>query len=61
MPIAFGSPEHWRDRAEEARVLAEKMRDQQAKAAMLAIADSYEKIAKRAETRSAGGVTVTSD
>jgi hypothetical protein len=49
MPIAFGSPEHWRQRAEEARVQAEQIDDPDAKQAMLLIATSYEKIAGRAE------------
>jgi DNA-binding ferritin-like protein len=40
------SPEYWRNRAEEARTLAEQMRDPQTKALMLGVAESYEKIAK---------------
>lgn len=40
------NPEYWRKRAEEARTLAEQMRDPQTKALMLGVAESYEKIAK---------------
>jgi hypothetical protein len=42
---------HWRDRAEEARIRAEQMRDPDARAKMLGIAASYERIAERAEER----------
>jgi hypothetical protein len=49
MPINTRSPEHWRQRAEEARRQAEQMHDPAAKRAMLAVAESYETIAKRAE------------
>jgi hypothetical protein len=43
--------EHWRSRAEEARVLAELMGDPLGKAAMLELADQYESLAQRAEER----------
>jgi hypothetical protein len=49
MPWAFGSPEYWRNRAKESYAVAEQIGDPEAKAAMLAVAQSYEKIAKRAE------------
>jgi hypothetical protein len=54
MPTVFGTPEHWRSRAEEARTIAEQMNDPDAKRAMLEITARYEHIAKRAEARDAG-------
>ena len=39
----------WMARAAEARSLAERMRDAEARSTMLAIAAGYEKLAKRAE------------
>lgn len=48
MPLALGDPEHWRQRAEEARRQAEEIKDPGAKRAMLGIAESYELIAQRA-------------
>jgi hypothetical protein len=53
MPLAFGSSDHWRDRAKEARALADQITDPEAKQAMVAVAESYEKIAKRAEIAAA--------
>jgi hypothetical protein len=44
-------PEYWRNRAEEARAIAVQMTDAHTKATMLAIAQDYEKLAKRAEQR----------
>ena len=45
MPIAphLNDPQHWRQRAEEARALAEQMSDEWSKQRMLKIADDYEK------------------
>jgi hypothetical protein len=53
MPVAphFNDPEHWQQRAEEARALAESMQDAVAKATMLRIAGDYEKLAVRASIR----------
>jgi hypothetical protein len=43
------SEQYWRDRAEEARAVAETMTDRQAKRAMLQIAQGYERLAERTE------------
>jgi hypothetical protein len=42
-------PEHWRERAEEARTKAEQMRDAVSQATLRGIADSYDMLAARAE------------
>ena len=47
----FNNPDHWRHRAEEARVLAEQMSDEIARKTMLKIADDYDKLAVRAALR----------
>jgi hypothetical protein len=47
----INNPQHWRDRAEEARVNAEQMRDPESKRMMLEIADGYMRLAERAEQR----------
>jgi hypothetical protein len=47
-------PKHWRNRAKEMRALAESVKDRQAKATMLKIANDYEKLAERADLRSDG-------
>ncbi len=44
-------PRVWRDRAEEARAHAEDMRDEESRRIMTSIAESYEKMAERAERR----------
>lgn len=54
MPSLYGTPEHWAIRAKEAREMAANISDPAAKQAMLAIAENYEKIAKRAEAREVG-------
>jgi len=45
----FMTAEYWRERAEEARTKAEQMFDPEAKATLLQIALSYDKLADRAE------------
>jgi hypothetical protein len=50
----INEPEHWRARADEARILAKQMNDAEAKVAMLRIAEDYERLAQRAEGRTLG-------
>ena len=52
VPAAFiNNAEHWRKRAEEVRTLADDMKDEKSKEAMLKVANDYERLAKRAEER----------
>lgn len=44
MTASFDQPEHWRQRAEEMRRLAEGVSDLVAKAGMLQIADQYDRL-----------------
>jgi hypothetical protein len=47
----MNNPQHWRDRAEEARVNAEQMSDPESRRMMLEIADGYMRLSERAERR----------
>jgi len=47
----INDPKHWRDRAKEARAIADEMKDPDAKQMMLGIARDYVRLA---ESRSAG-------
>ena len=51
----INDPEHWRQRAEAMRKLAESVKDTEAKGTMLRIAADYDKLAARAMLRSDGG------
>jgi len=56
MPVVphFNNADHWRQRAEETRILAEQMSDEAEKKTMLGIADDYDKLAVRAAQRQKG-------
>jgi hypothetical protein len=51
---SVGDPEYWRQRAEEARAVAAQMMDPHTRAAMLGIAQDYEKLAQLVEQKRAG-------
>jgi hypothetical protein len=46
-------PAHWRERAEEARRVAETLVDPKARQTMLEIAESYDRLVERALIRTA--------
>jgi len=46
-------PEHWRERAEDMRLTASSLHDENARARMLKIAEGYEKLRKQTEEQSA--------
>jgi hypothetical protein len=43
--------QHWRDRAEEARAMADNLADPTAREAMLQVATGYDQLAERAAAR----------
>jgi hypothetical protein len=47
-------PQHWLDRVEEMRRLAEDMREPEARRMMLSVAEGYDKLAQRAQERAMG-------
>ena len=49
--LPINDPAYWRERAEEARRIAEQLADAVAKDMMLDVARSYDKLAKIAEER----------
>jgi hypothetical protein len=44
-------PEHWRERAESMRLTASSLKDENAKARMLKIAEGYEALGRQTEQR----------
>jgi hypothetical protein len=55
--VPINDPKHWRDRAEEARAVADEPTDPDSKRRMLRIAEDYEELARRAEKRVRGADT----
>jgi hypothetical protein len=53
-PSSTNDPKHWRDRADEVRLLAEDMQDPTTKATMQRLARDYDHLAERAEQRTKG-------
>lgn len=51
MPLLLNNPTHWHLRAQEARLIAQQLEDLEAKAAILKIANEYDRLAERAELR----------
>jgi hypothetical protein len=47
----ISDPSHWRERAADARRLADQMTDPVAQQVMLGIADDYDRLADRAQRR----------
>jgi hypothetical protein len=47
----FDDPKHWRQRAEQARALAEQMSDPTSREMMLGIVKDYERLAEWADQR----------
>src|SRR6266480_1223289 len=56
LAVPINDPKHWRDRAEEARTVADQLTDADSKRRMLRIAEDYETLAKRAEQRLAAKI-----
>jgi hypothetical protein len=58
MAISFiNDPEHWRNRAQRARSLADQMNDEAFKQMMLRTAADYDRLAERAALRAKKGTS----
>jgi hypothetical protein len=53
MAKRWDDPKHWRERGEQLRTLAQGMNDPDAKEQLLKLAGDYEKLASRAQERTA--------
>jgi hypothetical protein len=51
MPNPIDDPQHWRNRANEVRTLAESVSNPETRAILLQIAEDYERLAVQAEAR----------
>jgi hypothetical protein len=47
----FNDPKHWRQQADEARVIARQLPNPESKAVMMRIAADYDRLAERARAR----------
>lgn len=57
MAQALNDAQHWRERAEEMRLLSDDMKDVKARQTMLTLANDYDRLAERAESRSTHDAT----
>jgi predicted Rossmann-fold nucleotide-binding protein len=48
VPVPINDPKHWRERAEQARALADELTDAEAKRRMLKLVGDYEELASEA-------------
>ena len=55
-PDRLNDPRHWEERADEAKTMAEGMRDLEAKTTMLKVVELYERLAHWARERGGGSV-----
>ena len=55
MPLSIHDPKYWHTRAEEARALAQQIKDPSGKRTLLKIAEGYEELAERARQAGKAG------